>query len=350
MSEIGQRKSDHLELCASDEVAFRQRTHLLECVQLVHQALPEMARDDVDLGVELLGKRLRAPIVIAAMTGGSERSAEVNRELSAVAQARGYGFGLGSQRAMQKVPEAAWTYEVRKSAPDALILGNVGVVQARDLETDVLSALVAEVDADALCVHMNPAMEVVQPGGDQDFRGCLATYGRLVAELPVPVVAKETGSGVSRQVATQLRQVGVRHVDVSGAGGTSWVGVETLRAEGEAARVGEALWDWGIPTAASIAYTAEQGHVVIATGGIRSGVDVARAIAMGASAAGIARPLLQALNEGGAAAVDRLLDQVERELSTVMLLSGARTVAELQATPRVISGELRDWLANDDRA
>jgi len=344
MGEIERRKVDHLELCASDDVAFRQRTHLLECVQLVHQALPEMKRSDVQLGVELLGRKLRAPLVIAAMTGGSERSAEVNRELSAIAQARGYGFGLGSQRAMQRSPESAWTYEVRKHAPDALLLGNVGVVQARDLSTDALAQLVSDVGADALCVHMNPAMEMVQPGGDEDFSGCVETYARLVAELPVPVVAKETGNGVSREVAAQLRQVGVRHVDVSGAGGTSWVGVETLRADGEAAAIGEALWDWGIPTAASIAYTAEHGHTVIATGGIRSGVDVARAIAMGASAAGIARPVLQALNDGGASAVDAFFDRVERELSTVMLLSGARSVAELQAVPRVIAGELRDWL------
>ena len=345
MGEIEKRKGDHLELCATDEVAFRNRTHLLECVQLMHQSLPEMAASDVQLGVELLGRRLRVPLVIAAMTGGSERSAEINRELSAVAQARGYGFGLGSQRAMQRSPESAWTYEVRKHAPDALLLGNVGVVQARDLSTDVLAQLVADVGADALCVHMNPAMEVVQPGGDSDFRGCVDTYARLVAELPVPVVAKETGNGISREVAGRLRQVGVRFVDVSGAGGTSWVGVETLRAEGEAAAVGEAMWDWGIPTAASVAYTAEHGHTVIATGGIRSGVDVARAIAMGASAAGIARPVLQALNDGGAAGVDAFFDRVERELSTVMLLSGARTVAELQAAPRVITGELRDWLA-----
>lgn len=345
MSEIEQRKSDHLELCATDEVAFRKRTHLLECVQLVHQALPEMARSDVQLGIELLGRKLRAPLVIAAMTGGSERSAEVNRELSAIAQARGYGFGLGSQRAMQRSPESAWTYDVRKQAPDVLLLGNVGVVQARDLSTEVLAQLVSDVGADALCVHMNPAMEMVQPGGDEDFSGCVDTYARLVAELPVPVVAKETGNGISREVAAKLRQVGVQHVDVSGAGGTSWVGVETLRAEGEAAAIGEALWDWGIPTAASIAFTAEHGHRVIATGGIRSGVDVARAIALGASAAGIARPVLQALNDGGARAVDSFFDRVERELSTVMLLSGARTVAELQNVPRVIAGELRDWLA-----
>lgn len=344
MGEIERRKSDHLELCATDAVAFR-RTNLLEGVHLMHKSLPELSRQDIDLGVSLLGKRLRAPIVIASMTGGSERSAEINETLSSVAEARGLGFGLGSQRAMQRSPETAWTYEVRKHAPTTLVLGNVGIVQARDLPTEALSELVSAVGADALCLHMNPAQEVIQPEGDHDFRGCVATFERLVAELSVPVVAKETGNGISREVAATLRQRGVTHVDVSGAGGTSWVGVETLRAEADARQVGEALWDWGIPTAASIVYAAEHGHCVIATGGIRTGADVARAIALGASAAGIARPVLQALTQGGRPGVEALLDQVERELSTIMLLSGARTVAELQKVPRVITGELRDWLA-----
>ena len=249
MADIGKRKVDHLELCASDQVAFRNRTTLLECVQLVHQSLPELALADVDPSVTLFGKRLRAPLIIAAMTGGSERSASVNHELSAIAEARGYGFGLGSQRAMQRSPETAWTYEVRKHAPTTLVLGNVGVVQARDWESALIATMVKEVGADALCVHMNPAMELVQPGGDRDFRGGLETYARLVRELPLPVVAKETGNGISRQTAARLRQVGVESVDVSGAGGTSWVGVEPLRAKESERPIGESLWDWGVPTA-----------------------------------------------------------------------------------------------------
>lgn len=345
MSDIGKRKADHLTLCSTDEVNFKQRTTLLECVELVHDSLPELALEDLDPSITLLGKRLRAPLVIAAMTGGTDEAAEVNHKLAAIAERRGLGFGLGSQRAMQKVPETAWTYDVRKHAPTALVLGNVGVVQAREQKTATLEKLVTDIGADALCVHMNPAMELIQPEGDRDFRGCLPTFARLVRELPVPVVAKETGNGVGLRAAIRLREVGVMHVDVSGAGGTSWVGVETMRATGEAKDIGERFWDWGVPTAASIAYTQRAGHTVIATGGIRSGVDVARAIALGARAGGIARPLLQALRAGGEKAAEAYLDRVERELLTVMLLTGSRTVAELERAPRVVLGQLKDWLA-----
>ncbi len=345
MGDLKQRKVDHLELCATDEVAFRERTTLLEQVQLVHQSLPELAVSEIDLSVTLLGKRLRAPLLIAAMTGGSEPSAEVNHTLSAIAEARGLGFGLGSQRAMQRSPETAWTYEVRKHAPTALVLGNVGVVQAREQPTEVLAKLAADIGADALCVHMNPAMELIQSDGDRDFRGCVDVYTRLVRELPIPVVAKETGNGVSVQTVAKLAQVGVRVIDVSGAGGTSWVGVEALRASEETKSLGEALWDWGVPTAASVAYVARAGLTPIATGGIRTGLDVARAIALGAQVAGIARPMLQALRNGGRAAAEAYVDQVIAELRTVMLLCGAKTIAELQASPKIIRGELRDWLA-----
>ncbi len=347
-SEIQKRKADHLDLCATDEVAFRERTTLLEHVRLVHQSLPDLRLEDVDPSVELLGKRLRAPLVIAGMTGGTGRAADVNRALASVAEARGYGFGLGSQRAMQREPSTAWTYQVREHAPTTLLLGNVGVVQARELETEVLARMVSDIGADALCVHMNPAMELVQPEGDRDFRGGTRTFRRLVRELPVPVVAKETGNGVSGETAAKLFDAGVRHVDVSGAGGTSWVGVETLRAEGDARRLGAALWDWGIPTAASVALVAARGMTVIATGGMRTGLDVARAIALGATAAGIARPVFQAYTEGGRAGAEALLDQVEAELRAIMLLCGAATVADLRRAPRIVTGELRTWMDTFD--
>lgn len=343
--DIGNRKADHLDLCATDEVAFRQRTTLLECVRLVHQSLPETDFDSIDTRVRLLGKQLRAPLLIAAMTGGHERAAEINRSLASVANDLGYAFGLGSQRAMQKRPETSWTYQVRESAPDVLLLGNVGMVQARDLPTETIATMVADVGADALCVHMNPAMELVQPEGDRDFRGGLGTFQRLWAELDVPVIAKETGNGISRQVADRLRAVGVKYADTSGAGGTSWVGVETLRAEGDGRALGEALWDWGIPTAASVRYCVDSGMTTIATGGIRTGMDVARAIALGASCAGIARNVYQAFLEGGIEGARAFLLRVERELRSVMLLCGARTIEELQNAPYVVTGELRHWIA-----
>jgi isopentenyl-diphosphate delta-isomerase len=246
---------------------------------------------------------------------------------------------------MQRSPETAWTYEVRAHAPHALVLGNVGVVQARQCSSATLRQLAADIGADALCVHMNPAMELIQEEGDRGFRGGFETYARLVRELPIPVVAKETGNGISRQTAARLRQVGVEAIDVSGAGGTSWVGVEALRAREPGRAIGESLWDWGVPTAAAVVYAVEAGLVAIATGGIRTGLDAARAIALGASAVGIARPMLQAFNDGGRAAAEAYLDRVERELRTVMLLTGARRVADLQRVVRVVTGELKDWVA-----
>jgi isopentenyl-diphosphate delta-isomerase len=278
------------------------------------------------------------------MTGGTERAGEVNHALARIAEKRGYGFGLGSQRAMQREPETAWTYQVRKHAPNVLLFGNVGVVQARDYDTPTIAKLVSEIGADALCVHMNPAMELVQPGGDRDFRGGVDTFARLVKELPVPVIAKETGNGVSAETAKKLHEVGVRTVDVSGAGGTSWVGVETLRAEGAQRALGELLWDWGIPTAASVALCHREGMTVIATGGIRTGVDIARAIALGASVGGIARNVYKALHEHGPEGAEAFLDGVEQQLRAVMLLTGSRTIADLRRAPRQLSAELASWL------
>jgi isopentenyl-diphosphate delta-isomerase len=343
-TEIQRRKDDHLDLCATDEVAFRGATTLLERVQLIHQSLPDLHADKVDTSVQLLGKTLRLPIVIAAMTGGTQRAAEVNRDLASIAEARGLGFGLGSQRAMQRQPETAWTYQVREWAPRTLVLGNVGVVQARQLPSTDIARMVRDIGADALCVHLNPAQEIVQPEGDRDFSGGVDTFKRLVAELPVPVVGKETGCGISAQTALKLKGAGVTTVDTSGAGGTSWVGVETLRAEGDQARLGHLLWDWGVPTAASVHACSRAGLNVIGTGGIQSGLDVARAIALGATACGIARPMLMAYVRGGKAEAERFVDQLESELRAVMLLVGAENIAALQRAPRIVFSPLREWL------
>jgi isopentenyl-diphosphate Delta-isomerase len=350
MSTIGQRKADHLALCAEGDVGFRRTSTLLECVQLVHDALPDMKLSDVDLSLTLLGKRLRAPLVIASMTGGTEEAGRINRELASIAEERGYGFGLGSQRAMHVRPGTAGSYRVREAAPTTLVLGNVGVVQARAMTTSEVRVLVDEVGADALCVHLNPAMELVQPGGDRDFAQGLDTIYRLVRDLGVPVVVKETGCGIAPSVGRRLREIGVHHIDVSGAGGTSWVGVETRRAasegDGDAEALGEALWDWGVPTAASVGLLAPMGFdTIVATGGVASGLDVARAVALGATAAGIARPVLRALmSPGGRAAAMSQLERLEGELRAVMLLTGSRDLAALRRTPRVTFPPLRTWL------
>lgn len=353
VSTIGDRKADHIALCSTDAVAFKSKSTLFEAVRIVHNALPELSADEVDPSISLFGRRLRAPIFIAAMTGGTEHASRINRELSAIAADRGYGFGLGSQRPILRDAAVAPTFDVRKTngspnAKNLLLLGNLGMVQAVELGVDGLRALVDRVEADALCIHLNPAMELVQPGGDRDFRGGLALFETLVASLGVPVIAKETGCGLSRSVAKRLKNVGVSHVDVSGAGGTSWVGVETKRAEevGDqpSAALGALLWDWGVPTAASVMDVASVGfETIIATGGVMNGVDVAKALLLGATAAGLARPVLMALQQGGRAGAEAFLDQVEAELRAVMLLTGSRDLAALRGAEKIVVGELAAW-------
>jgi isopentenyl-diphosphate delta-isomerase len=347
---IQSRKTDHLTLCAEGDVGFRGKGTLLDGVRLIHDALPDLADSDVDLSTEVFGKKLRAPILIAAMTGGTEEAGRVNRDLAAIAEARGYAFGLGSQRAMVVRPETRATFRVRDVAKTTLLFGNVGVVQARAMTSADVRALVDDVGADALCVHLNPAMELIQPGGDRDFRGGIETIARLSRELGLPVIVKETGCGISPKVARRVIDVGVRAIDVSGAGGTSWVGVETLRADAQgdvrARSLGEAFWDWGIPTAVCVAAiaTASKTVTLIATGGIASGLDAARAIALGAHLVGVARPVLKALRSGGSEAATALLESFENELRAAMLLTGSRDLEALRRAPRVLSSELLGWL------
>lgn len=344
MADISRRKDDHLDLATSGDVGFKQTTTLFEHVRLIHDALPELAVDELDTSVELMGKRLRAPILIAGMTGGSERAERINKELAAIAEERGYAFGLGSQRAMHKHPGKSGTYAVRDVAPSALLLGNLGIVQAAQMSNDDVQKLVDAVGADALCVHLNPAMELIQDEGDRDFRGGLATLERLL-KVGLRVVVKETGCGLSGSVAARVRALGVEYVDVSGAGGTSWVAVETHRASEERRSLGQAFWEWGIPTAASVALCAPHGfRGIFATGGISSGVDIAKAIALGASAGGIARRALQAVEAGGKAGGVAFFERIETELRATMLLTGSRNLKALAQAPRLITGELAQWL------
>ena len=338
---IESRKEDHLDLCAGERVAFRGKSTLLEEVELIHCALPEMSIDEIDTSVEWGGKRLSAPLVIAAMTGGVERAAEVNRDLAALAEEMGLGFGFGSMRPLLSDNNAPG-YAVRDVAPGALLIGNIGVVQARESSTEVIEQLIATTGVDLLAIHLNPAMEVVQVEGDRDFRGGLETVERYHRELSIPIVVKETGCGLSGEVGHRLREIGVEWVDCSGAGGTSWVGVEALRERADSA--GEAFWDWGIPTAASVAQLSGLGLGICATGGVKSGLDIARAIALGATCGGIARPVLQAWTRGGVDGARSYLQRVLRELRIAMLLSGCRNVEELQERRVHLGPNLRRWV------
>ncbi len=342
--DISQRKKDHLALCAGPNVGFRDKDTLLQEVEFVHCALPEMHADEVDTTTTLLGRELKAPVLVAAMTGGTDIAAEINRDLARAADELGLGFGLGSQRAMFERPETAWTFQVREAAPNVLLLGNLGLVQARVMTTAQIEDLCGQVGANALCIHLNPAMEIVQPGGDRDFRDGLDVLRRLVESLPIPVVAKETGCGLSRVMAERISATGVRTVDVSGAGGTSWVAVEEHRAvDPDWKAVAGELWDWGIPTGASVLQVQGLGMDVIATGGIRTGLDVAKALALGATACGIAGQTLKAYRKGGFEGAKQFLHRIVLTVRSVMLLTGCRTVEELRHAPTVLGEPLARW-------
>jgi len=343
MSEIFSRKDSHLALCVGEDVEHR-RTTLLEEVELLHDALPELALEQVDLSTRLFGRLLAAPLLIAGMTGGTPEAAAVNRDLATAAQKCGLGMGLGSQRAMLLRPEMAASYRVRDVAPEILVLANLGVVQARESGVARVAELVEAVGADALCVHLNPAQELVQAQGDRDFRGSLETLAALAAELPVPVIAKETGCGLGPGTLERLRAAGIEWVDVSGAGGTTWTGVESLRGPESQRALGEELREWGIPTAASVIYARRAGLSVIASGGIRGGLDAARALALGAEAAAAALPFLRARAEAG---VDGVLAAAERfvaALRAVALLTGSRNAAELRRARHLLGPRLRAWI------
>lgn len=342
---ISRRKADHLEVAASGR-AEAARPTLLDEVVLVHQALPELAVDDVDLATTLVGKRLAAPLVITGMTGGTAEAAAVNRDLARAAQAAGIAFGIGSQRAMAEHPELAETYQVRDVAPEVVLLGNIGAVQLRTFGPQAAIELAQQIGADALAVHLNPGQELIQREGDRDFRGVVAAIRSLVQTSPIPVIVKETGCGLSPQAARQLVGAGVQTVDVSGAGGTSWVAVEAVRAGAgsDAESLGTELWDWGVPTAVSVVACVRAGLVAIASGGLRSGYDVARALALGATAGGMAAPILRAHRAGGETAVRRELERVISAIRAVCVLTGCRSPSELARAPRHLGGPLAAFL------
>lgn len=330
------RKADHLRICLEDDVQFRSLTNGLDKYRFTHSCLPELDFSDVDIRTQFLTKTLNAPILISSMTGGTELAKIINSRLAKAAQKHGLAMGVGSQRIAVENPDLAHTFAVRSQAPDAVLLANLGAVQLN--YTYGLEQCLRVVDilqADALILHLNPLQECIQPHGDTKFKGLLDKIKQLCQQLEVPVIAKEVGNGISTAMATKLIDAGVAVIDVAGAGGTSWAKVESQRAENNLQRrLGKTFADWGIATADCIVQIRQQypDLPLIASGGLRNGLEVAKAIALGADLAGLAFPFLQAASESEAA-VDEAIELLIAELKTVLFCTGNANLAELKRSP-----------------
>ncbi len=329
-----ERKSEHIRINLEEDVAFERVSTGFERYRLLHRALPDANLEDIDTSVGLLGRRLQAPLLISSMTGGTPEAKTINRRLAEGAQATGIGLGLGSQRAAIEDPTLADTYRVRDLAPDVLLLANLGAVQLNyGYGPDECSHAVDMVEADALILHLNPLQEALQPDGNTAFAGLLGRIEDVCRTLEVPVVVKEVGWGISAAVARELVEVGVSAIDVAGAGGSSWSQVEMHRAVTEHQRkVAGAFVDWGIPTVESLRMAREAAPEipVIASGGIRDGIQIAKAVALGAAACGVAGPFLPAAVESTAAVIE-LIDLLVDQLRIAMLAAGARDTEALKS-------------------
>lgn len=327
------RKLRHIDACLTGPVTYESVTTGFERYRLPYDALTQTSLAAVDLSTRFLGMGLRAPVLIGAMTGGAELARTINRNLAAAAQQLGVGMMLGSQRVMlgddAAATAAAASFEVRDLAPDVLLIGNIGLAQVCESLTPRLAAALQRVGANAVAVHVNPLQEAMQEGGDTDFIGSLERLGQLATELDYPVMVKEVGHGIGAAAAHRLRGLPIAAVDVAGAGGTSWARVEQVVRYGEV-RYPE-IADWGIPTAQALAEVTRTlpGMPLVASGGIRSGIDAAKALAMGADVVAMARPLLAPAIESAAAVVDTLGAFIE-ELRICLHGCGAADLATLR--------------------
>ena len=294
-----------------------------------HQALPELDVDEIDLSVEFLGRRLQAPLLISCMTGGTGEAARINRNLAIAAQEAGIALGVGSQRKALEDPSQAASFEVRPHCPDAPVVGNLGAVQLNyGFGLGECRAAVEMIDADALALHLNALQEAIQPEGQCDFSSLVEKMGRIAAELEVPVIAKEIGCGLSGRAGEQLKRAGIEIVDSAGLGGTSWARIEAERADDR--ELGELFANWGVPTPRSIRELAALGGLtIIGSGGVRSGLDAAKAIALGADLVGLAQPFLAAAVESPERAVETAR-RIARELRVAMFCLGVRSIQELK--------------------
>ena len=345
VEETEKRKADHIRICLEQKAQAKKATSGFEDIKLIHRALPELDREKISLSTSFFDKKLSAPIIVGAMTGGTREAIKINDAIAQTVEKLHLGMGVGSQRAGIENKKLEDTYAVaRKKAPTAFLLANIGGVQlAHGYGLKEAKKAVEMIEADALAILMNPLQEAIQPEGQTNFTDVLSKIGEIAAGLNVPVIVKETGCGISAEDAKALEAAGVKAIDVGGVGGTSFAAVEYYRsANGKT--MDEDFWDWGIPTAISLIETTQTVKIpVIASGGVRNGLDIAKSIALNASLASLSQPVLEAATKG-IKETEELLSCLINELRNVMFLVGAKNLESLANMPAVVTGKTAEWL------
>jgi isopentenyl-diphosphate delta-isomerase len=348
MTETTNRKEDHIEICLDQDIQARYKSTGFEDVYLIHKALPEISLNKINISTTIFDHKLKAPIVIGAMTGGTKKAALINATLAEAAEKLGLAMGVGSQRVALENAHVNGTFKiVRKKAPHAFLIGNLGASEIlKKHSLAEIQKAIEMIDADAFAIHLNPLQEAIQPEGSTSFTGVLDKIREIATELSVPLIIKETGAGIAFEEAILLEKAGISGIDVSGAGGTSWAAVESIRAQRSSnelhERLGKVFWDWGIPTAISIMEVRQVTELtLIASGGIRTGIEVTKALTLGANAVGIASPLLKSALEGN---VEHVLQRLIEEIKMTMFLVGAKTIEKLNETPVLITHNVAEWL------
>jgi isopentenyl-diphosphate delta-isomerase len=345
--ETGKRKVDHIRICLEQKAQSKNATAGFEDINLVHRALPEINKVKINLSTSFLGKKFSAPLIVGAMTGGAKEAIQINASIAEAVENLGLGMGLGSQRAAIENKTLEETYAIaRKKAPNAFLIANIGGVQlVHGYGIKEVRRIVEMIEANAVAIHLNALQEAVQPEGQTNFQGVLSKIAEIADEIDVPVIVKETGAGISAEDAIALEKSGAKAIDIGGLGGTSFAAVEYYRsARQKDVYLGEAFWDWGIPTAVSLIETTQSIKLpIIASGGIRNGNDIAKALTLGASLASISQPILQTAVRGVKQTQEKLNCLIE-ELRNVMFLVGAKETNDLANIPIVVTGKTSQWL------
>ncbi len=352
-SETASRKLEHLQICVGYNIEAIKKTTWLEDVLFLHQALPEVSFDEIETETTFLGYKFSFPLVITGITGGHPYSKKINARIGEIIQEVGVGAGVGSQRAaLEKNGDIESFKVIRREAPDSFIMANIGITQfLNGFGSKELEEIINMVEADALAIHLNPLQEILQMKGSLNFKYALKKIEEVCSYSPVPVIIKETGAGITKELAEKLLKAGVSAIDISGAGGTSWSAVEKVRAtlhgEREKEQLGSLLWDWGIPTAATLleVKSAVKDKIeIIGSGGIRTGLEIAKVLAIGSDLAGTALPVLRWIYNLKREEVIKKMEQLKNELKAVMFLTGSKSIKELKETEVIIKDKLAKWI------